>query len=143
MSESISRALARRVRKRAGDVCEYCHLPQSGQEARFHLDHILPKSAGGRTIASNLALACVTCSLKKANRARVPDPETGDSVPIFHPRRDRWADHFEWARGWRLVGRTPTGRATVSALGMNRPAVVAIRGLLAELGLLVEDDDKS
>jgi hypothetical protein len=27
---------------------------------------------------------------------QVTDPLTGVEVPIFHPRRDRWADHFVW-----------------------------------------------
>jgi hypothetical protein len=55
-------------------------------------------------------------------------------VPLFDPRRDRWADHFRWTGGYRLVGRTPSGRATIAALGMNRPAIVAIRRALVKLG---------
>jgi 5-methylcytosine-specific restriction endonuclease McrA len=94
MSEHIAASLARLIRKRARDICEYCHLPQSSQEATFHVDHVLPVSARGPTTADNLALACVTCSLRK----------------------------------------TPKGRATIAALGMNRPAVVVIRRTLAALG---------
>jgi hypothetical protein len=55
-------------------------------------------------------------------------------VPLFHPRQDRWSDHFRWAPGYRLRGVTPTGRATIAALGMNRPAVIAIRNALVKLG---------
>ena len=51
--------LRRLVVLRAGDRCEYCRLAQKGQEATFHIDHILPKVAGGWTAAANLALACV------------------------------------------------------------------------------------
>ena len=40
MSEHIPGALARAVRDRAGNICEYCHLPQLLQEAAFHIDHI-------------------------------------------------------------------------------------------------------
>jgi 5-methylcytosine-specific restriction endonuclease McrA len=61
----IPARLRRLVVSRAGDRCEYCRLAQKGQEATFHIDHILPKMAGGRTAAANLALACVSCSLRK------------------------------------------------------------------------------
>jgi hypothetical protein len=33
-----------------------------------------------------------------------------------------------------MRGRTPTGQATIAALGMNRPAIVLIRQMLAALG---------
>jgi hypothetical protein len=59
------------------------------------------------------------------------------SVPLFNPRQDRWSDHFRWSAGSRLLGRTATGRATISALGMNRPAVIAIRKALIALGWFV------
>ncbi len=57
MSEHVPAALARRVRERAGELCEYCVLPQSSQEAAFHLDHIIPTARGGLTTDDNLALA--------------------------------------------------------------------------------------
>src|SRR5881398_1235375 len=66
MSVHIPAALARAVHRRAGNICEYCGLPQSSQEATFHVDHIEPRADGGPTELSNLALACVTCSIKKA-----------------------------------------------------------------------------
>ena len=42
---------------RAGSRCEYCQLSQVGQEATFHIDHVTPRAAGGKTISDNLALA--------------------------------------------------------------------------------------
>jgi hypothetical protein len=118
--------LQRLVLQRAGDRCEYCGLAQEGQEAAFHIDHVVPRVSGGDTVLENLALACVSCSLHKAARQMAPDPETGNDATLFHPRRDRWADHFRW-EGVRIVGLTPTGRATVEALRMNRPVILAIR----------------
>jgi len=114
------------VISRAGNRCEYCGLSQLGQVATFHIDHVTPLAAGGQTTADNLALACVSCSLRKAARLRAPDPDTGEQVAIYNPRRDSWAQHFRW-EGVRLVGLTPTGRATVEALKMNRPIILAIR----------------
>ena len=139
MSEHIAAALMKLVRQRARQVCEYCHLPQRSQEAAFHVDHIQPRSSQGPTSAENLALACVTCSLREAARTHGRDPVSRELVPLFHPRQDRWADHFRWSGTCRLIGRTPTGRATIAALGMNRPAVVAIRKALVKLGWLATE----
>jgi hypothetical protein len=133
MSRWIPPALLRRVRERAGDVCEYCRLPQAFQEATFHVDHIVPLVRQGETTLDNLALACVTCSLRKAARTHVRDPRSRKRVPLFHPRRDRWSAHFRWGSQWKLVGRTASGRATVAALAMNRPAILLIRQALAAL----------
>jgi hypothetical protein len=46
------------------------------------------------------------------------DPNTGEMVPLFHPRRDRWTDHFMFRRDL-IEGITPVGRATVRVLVMN------------------------
>jgi hypothetical protein len=134
MSGHIPNRLANRVRQRADEFCEYCLLPQWSQEATFHIDHIHPLVDGGKTVFANLALACVTCSLKKAARTYARDPRTRHLARLFHPRRDHWTDHFRWTRTWRITGKTPTGRATLRALGMNRLAVVLIRQAWAQLG---------
>lgn len=122
----IPAALADEARLRAGGRCEYCRLSQVGQVAVFHIDHVVPRAAGGPTVSENLALACVSCSLRKGARRTGVDPETGVEAPLFHPREQRWADHFRWD-GERAVGFTPTGRATVTALAMNRPIILTIR----------------
>jgi len=68
---SVPRRLRRLVVTRAGERYEYCRLAQIGQEAAFHIDHILPVIDGGETVAANLALACVSCSLRKEARRTV------------------------------------------------------------------------
>src|SRR5258705_13018130 len=88
-------SLQRRVRERAAQGCEYCGLSQARQHATFHVDHVWPKSESGATTLDNLALACVSCSLRKGSRTVVPDPETGDLVRLFNPRADAWAEHFD------------------------------------------------
>jgi 5-methylcytosine-specific restriction endonuclease McrA len=87
--------LRRFVIERADSRCEYCRLSQEGQEATFHLDHIIPKLVGGETIAENLALACVSCSLRKAARQSAIAPQTGREVSLYNPRSDDWHDHFK------------------------------------------------
>ena len=123
---NVPSELREEVAQRAGHRCEYCGLSQSGQEARFHVDHIVPRSAGGDTTAENLALACVSCSLRKWARQTATDFETGVDVPLFNPRTESWVDHFRW-EGEQISPLTPTGRATVATLAMNRPLIVAIR----------------
>lgn len=122
----IPTAVADEVRLRARGRCEYCGLSQIGQEAVFHIDHIIPRAANGPTVSENPALACVSCSLRTGARQTALDPETGNDESLYHPRRDHWPDHVRWD-GERVVPLTPTGRATVAALLMNRPVIVAIR----------------
>jgi HNH endonuclease len=114
------------VTQRAGNRCEYCGLSQLGQEATFHIDHVIPVAADGPTESSNFALACVSCSLSKSARLSAIDPETQTSVPIFNPRQQRWSEHFRWD-DVEVIGLTAIGRATIVALRMNRPVILAIR----------------
>jgi len=106
--------------------CEYCGLSQEGQEATFHIDHVIPITAGGKTVAENLALACVSCSLRKAARQTAIDPQSGQEATLYNPRCDIWHEHFRWNSVY-LVGLTATGRAMIQALDMNRPLILAIR----------------
>jgi len=122
----ISDVLQAEVVIRAGNRCEYCRLSQLGQEATFHIDHVVPRAAGGPTTAANLALACVSYSLRKWAKQTAVDPESGEEAPLFNPRTQVWAEHFGWA-GERIMPLTPTGRATAAALAMNRPLILAIR----------------
>jgi hypothetical protein len=123
---NVPERLRRLVVNRAAGRCEYCGLSQEGQEATFHIDHVLPLSAGGATAETNLALACVSCSLRKESRRSAVDPSGGRRVPLFHPRRQRWLDHFRWD-GATVAPLTATGRATIVALQMNRPLILSIR----------------
>ena len=134
MSPHIPTRLIQEVRDRAGDVCEYCLLPQSSQEATFHIDHVVPRREGGETNAANLALACVTCSLRKGAKMFAIDPQTQSIVRLFHPREESWSAHFRLNDEFEFEGLSPTGHATIAALGMNRPAIVSIRKELHFIG---------
>lgn len=129
----IPASVRQEVIVRAGNRCEYCGLSQLGQIATFHIDHVIPVAAGGPTEVENLALACVSCSLHKAARQYWLDSQSGTMVAIFNPRQHRWPDHFRWD-GTFLQGRTAIGRATIAALQMNRPLVLAIRAEESSLG---------
>lgn len=118
--------LRRLVIRRAGNRCEYCQLSQIGQEATFHIDHIVPESAGGETVEDNLALACVSCSLRKEARQSGVDQKTKKRARLFHPRLDSWDDHFHLV-GVEVEGLTAIGRVTVELLKLNRPSILLIR----------------
>jgi hypothetical protein len=119
-------ALRHLVFVRKNNRCEYCKVSQMGQVATFHIDHIIPVVAGGKTVVENLALACVSCSLRKGARQAIPDPQSQQMTLIFNPRQQLWREHFAW-RELHIIGLTATGRATIKALNLNRPKMLAIR----------------
>jgi hypothetical protein len=99
------------------------------------VEHVVPRSRGGETSPDNLALSCQGCNNHKYDKIEARDPVLGDVVALYHPRRDRWRDHFAWSDDLNLVvGVSPTGRATVAALRLNREGVVNLRRALLGMG---------
>jgi hypothetical protein len=132
-------ALARAVRDRAGNACEYCRVPQAGFPTLvFHIDHIVARQHGGRTVLGNLALACHNCNAFKGPNIAGTDPLTRRLTRLYNPRRHRWGRHLRWD-GPRIVGRSAVGRATVQVLNLNDDEVVLIRATLILEGLLVPE----
>jgi hypothetical protein len=136
MPESrISADLREQVSVRAGGCCEYCRSQARYATQAFSVEHILPRVQGGATSLDNLALACQGCNNHKYDKVAAPDPVSGQHVPLYHPRRDPWDTHFAWSDDFTLlIGLTPTGRATVDALHLNRDGVVNLRRLLYTIG---------
>jgi len=124
------------VAQRAANRCEYCRAPEATANFPFEVEHVLPQIQGGTNNADNLALACRSCNLYKSDAILAPDPATGQAVPLFHPRREAWAEHFVVdATTGEISGLTPTGRATVARLQMNSVFQLEARILWARLGL--------
>ena len=69
--------------------------------------------------------------MKGPNLAGV-EPGTHAVVRLFHPRRDKWTEHFAMD-GALIVGKTPIGRVTVSLLRMNDARRLRVRALLSGL----------
>jgi hypothetical protein len=122
------------VRERAGNRCEYCRLPQDFSALRFHIEHIIARQHGGAETLENLALACPECNLRKGPNLTSIDPDTGNLTPLFHPRRDRWEDHFLNVAG-RIIGQTAIGRTTAWLLEMNSGDRLRLRAMLVRTGL--------
>jgi hypothetical protein len=126
--------LIRQVWQRAQSRCEYCQLPSAFHQAPFQIDHIIARQHGGTAAADNLALACTHCNRFKGPNIAGVDPDGGEIVRLFHPRRDIWTQHFIWD-GAELKALTQIGRVTISLLLINDPEVVAVRRVLQEEGV--------
>jgi HNH endonuclease len=127
---AISAALRRRVAQAARFRCGYCLTAQRIIGPLLEIDHIVPEAQGGTSDEENLWLACPMCNSHKADRQEALDPESRAMVPLFNPRAEHWEEHFEWIEdGTNIRGKTPQGRATIAALQMNHPDVVAARRL--------------
>ena len=123
--------LARLVRERAQARCEYCRLPAVAYPLPFHIDHIVAQQHGGATVLENLAFACLHCNRHKGPNIAGRDLVTGELIRLFHPRQDRWSEHFEWA-GPVLAGKTAIGRITIQVLAVNAADFVAVREALMD-----------
>lgn len=53
----------RNIMKRDGNRCQYC-----GSSRNLTIDHVLPRSRGGRDTWENLVTACDSCNVEKGNR---------------------------------------------------------------------------
>ena len=108
------------VQERAKYLCEYCHSSEEASAAQFTIDHIVPQSLGGSDSPDNLALACQRCNGYRYNFTTGIAPQTQEIISLFNPRQQKWSDHFIWrADGLKIIGITPTGRATCNRLDLN------------------------
>lgn len=78
----------RNIFLRDRNVCQYCGRRFGKPE--LTIDHVVPRSRGGRDTWSNLVLACMPCNLKK--RDRTPDEAR---MPLLRrPSVPRWLPRF-------------------------------------------------
>jgi 5-methylcytosine-specific restriction endonuclease McrA len=131
---AIPRSMQHQVRERANGVCEYCHLPDTVTTLPFQIDHIIAEKHGGVTTLANLAYSCLHCNAFKGPNIAGVNQETGEVIRLFHPRQDRWQEHFTW-EGPRLMGRTPIGHVTIAVLAINASYRLAVRQVLITEGV--------
>ena len=100
------------------------------------VEHIVPLVAGGASTIDNLCLSCYRCNEYKGPRQQAADPESGQAVALFHPRQQRWVEHFAWEENAAMMrGLTPCGRATIELLRLNNPWLVRARRIWMLVGL--------
>jgi len=83
---------------RDANTCQYCGrtLPR----ASLNLDHVVPRSTGGRTTWENVVCCCVPCNLRKGART----PEQAGMHLLRPPERPRFSPTFR-APGGRIAYR--------------------------------------
>lgn len=136
MPDRLDARTRRLVAERANFLCEYCLTPAGLAPSPFSSEHIIPRSKGGTSAAENLAFSCQGCNGHKASKTNAADPVTRKPADLFHPRKQKWHDHFEWmANGTGIEGKSSVGRATVGALQLNRPGLKNLRRLMVIAGI--------
>lgn len=126
--KKIPEKIVAKVRQDAKNRCGYCLSHQDFVPIVLQVDHILPLHKGGTDNEENLWLLCATCNRAKSDKVLVFDKITQNEVPIFNPRTENWNEHFSWSEdGIEIVSKTAVGRATISALNLNRDLYIIVR----------------
>ena len=73
---------------RDGDICQYCGRKLARNE--LNLDHVIPRSQGGKTSWENVVCSCVPCNLRKGGRT----PDQAHMTLLKRPLRPRWTPFF-------------------------------------------------
>ena len=66
-------------------TCQYCG--KRFVRSDLSLDHVVPRSRGGRTTWENVVCSCISCNLKKGNRL----PHEANMKLLKQPNRPRWS----------------------------------------------------
>lgn len=97
MYERIPRSKVRfsryNIYTRDDNTCQYCSrkLPRS----ELNLDHVVPRSHGGKTTWENVVCSCISCNLKKGGRT----PDQARMKLVRAPNRPRWTPTFRAPKG--------------------------------------------
>jgi hypothetical protein len=118
--------------RRARSRCEYFRM----RGWPLTVDPVIPRAALLDSTPPDdpdkLGGACYECNIigKGAHTRRV-DALSGGEVELFHPRRQRWTDHFACSNDYlTLKGKSATGWAMIAVLRLNGPKYRAQRRLL-------------
>lgn len=138
----VSHQLAAQIVADAGHRCGYCRTDERLTGSALSIEHIVPVATGGPTTRENLWRSCRDCNERKGAQTEARDPESGELVNLYHPREQRWNEHFRWSDdGLLVVGLTATGRATIDALQLNRPHQLVARQRWVLVGWHPPDDE--
>ncbi len=73
---------------RDANTCQYCGRQRARTD--LNLDHVVPRSQGGRTTWENVVCCCIDCNLAKGART----PERAGMRLLRTPVRPRWTPTF-------------------------------------------------
>ena len=74
----------RNIYQRDNHTCQYCGMTPPKDE--ITIDHVIPRSRGGKTTWENIVLACVKCNTKKGSKS----PGEAGLRLLTVPRRPHW-----------------------------------------------------
>jgi 5-methylcytosine-specific restriction endonuclease McrA len=63
-----------------------CYCGKKFASTDLNLEHIMPRSRGGKTCWSNIVTACIPCNLKKADKL----PEEANMKLLIQPSKPKW-----------------------------------------------------
>jgi hypothetical protein len=109
-------------------------MPQEHAFFGFHVDHIISRKHGGKSVASNLALACFPCNVAKGTDLGSTMGNPRRLIGLYHPREHRWTEHFK-LHGARIAPLTEIGEVTARLLRLNSQDRLIERRTLAASGL--------
>jgi len=133
LPRDVDEALRHLVAQRAAHCCEYCLLHEDDAYSPHQLDHIISRKHGGLSQPDNLAYSCIRCNAWKGSDLGSVHEITGRLIPLFHPRQQRWRDHFRLADAL-IEPLTEEGMVTARLLKLNLAKRVIERQLLMALG---------
>ena len=133
MASDITDELRAKVALRAHRRCEYCLIHEDDAWFAHQVDHIVSRKHGGGSDFENLAYACVVCNRNKGTDVASVEPRTERVVRLFHPRHDRWSDHFR-LDGEFIEPFTEIGQVTIRLLQINIAERIVERRILQQLG---------
>lgn len=100
------------VLKRDGFKCQYCGRVLSRHS--LTLDHVLPRSFGGKTSWENIATSCKRCNSKKENKTpeqagmkllkKPVEPSYPPIVFTIETIRPEWINFLRATPGFKIVG---------------------------------------
>lgn len=97
----------RNLIRRDNHTCQYC-----GAKEQLTVDHVTPKTRGGKSNWSNCVMACFSCNSRKANRtpdeADMPLLARSDIKDLYPYDSSRWSRLYEPA--WSPVFRVPSNK---------------------------------
>ena len=86
MSGYVSSKVRRWVINRAEGLCEYCLINETDTYFGLQIEHIISEKQGGKSIESNLALACIICNQYKGTDIAAFAAGSSRLARLFNPR---------------------------------------------------------
>jgi hypothetical protein len=133
MSRYVSPEVRRLVAARAGRLCEYCLIGEEDTFFGCEVEHVISLKHGGSSEPDNLAYACAFCNRQKGSDIGSLSPQTREFSRFYHPRADRWADHFRLDDEL-IAPLTVVGEVTARILQFNTGERLLERRLLRAAG---------